>query len=122
MTSSTQQGTISSVQNENRTFPPSKEFSEKAHIPSAKKLESISKKAAKNPVEFWEKQAESLEWFRKWNSAYKWKHPIAEWFGGGKINISYNCLDRHLNTWRRNKAALIWEGEPDGGEIRTLTY
>ena len=50
----------------------------------------------------------------------KWEPPHAEWFGGGKINISYNCLDRHLATWRRNKAALIWEGEP--GDTRTLTY
>ncbi|MBS1538572.1 MAG: acetate--CoA ligase [Bacteroidetes bacterium] len=119
--SSSEQDTISSVQIENRIFPPPQGFSEKAHIKSSKQLESIRKKAAKNPVEFWEEQARSLHWFRLWNTAFKWKNPNAEWFGGGKINISYNCLDRHLSTWRRNKAALIWEGEPEG-EIRTLTY
>ena len=64
--------------------------------------------------------AEELHWFKKWDTVLKWDPPHAEWFGGGKINISYNCLDRHLATWRRNKAALIWEGEP--GETRTYTY
>ena len=64
--------------------------------------------------------AEELHWFKKWDTVLKWDPPHAEWFGGGKINISYNCLDRHLKTWRRNKAALIWEGEP--GETRTFTY
>ena len=64
--------------------------------------------------------AEELHWFKKWDTVLKWDPPHAEWFGGGKINISYNCLDRHLSTWRRNKAALIWEGEP--GETRTYTY
>src|SRR5688572_19093267 len=64
--------------------------------------------------------AEELHWFKKWDTVLKWDPPHAEWFGGGLINISYNCLDRHLSTWRRNKAALIWEGEP--GETRTYTY
>lgn len=64
--------------------------------------------------------AEELHWFKKWDTVLKWNPPHAEWFVGGKINISYNCLDRHLPTWRRNKAALIWEGEP--GETRTFTY
>src|SRR5215207_3322594 len=61
-----------------------------------------------------------LHWFRKWDTMLRWEPPHAEWFGGGKINAAYNCLDRHLQTWRRNKAAIIWEGEP--GEQRTLTY
>ena len=64
--------------------------------------------------------AEELHWFKKWDKVLNWDPPHAEWFVGGKINISYNCLDRHLGTWRRNKAALIWEGEP--GETRTYTY
>ena len=64
--------------------------------------------------------AEELHWFKKWDTVLNWQPPHAEWFVGGKINVSYNCLDRHLNTWRRNKAALIWEGEP--GDQRTLTY
>jgi len=64
--------------------------------------------------------AEELHWFKKWDQVLEWKPPHAEWFLGGKINVSDNCLDRHLTTWRRNKAALIWEGEP--GDERTLTY
>ncbi|MEK0196000.1 AMP-binding protein, partial [Microcoleus anatoxicus] len=59
-------------------------------------------------------------WFQKWDAVLDWQPPFAKWFVNGKINISYNCLDRHLTTWRKNKAALIWEGEP--GDSRTLTY
>src|SRR5947207_9927207 len=64
--------------------------------------------------------AEELHWFKKWDRVLEWNVPHAKWFLGGKINLSYNCLDRHIATWRRNKAALIWEGEP--GDKRTLTY
>ena len=84
-------------------------------------LERLRAEASANPEEFWQRYAEQeLHWFKKWDSVLKWEPPHAEWFGGGKINIAYNCLDRHLNTWRRNKAALIWEGEPGGS--RTFTY
>ena len=84
-------------------------------------LERLREEAGADPEAFWGRQAEQeLHWFKKWDSVLKWNPPHAEWFGGGKINISYNCLDRHLSTWRRNKAALIWEGEP--GETRTFTY
>jgi acetyl-CoA synthetase len=84
-------------------------------------LEALRAEAAADPEKFWARYAESeLHWFKKWDTVLKWKVPHAEWFLGGKINISYNCLDRHLSTWRRNKAALVWEGEP--GETRTLTY
>src|SRR5258707_11929079 len=73
------------------------------------------------PEQFWGRWAEGERWwFKKWEKVLKGEPPHAEWFSGGKINISYNCLDRHLGTWRRNKAALIWEGEP--GDSRTLTY
>ncbi|MBI3580368.1 MAG: acetate--CoA ligase, partial [Ignavibacteriales bacterium] len=74
----------------------------------------------KNPEKFWAKVAGELDWFKKWNKVLEWKLPFAKWFVGGKINVSYNCLDRHLTSWRKNKAALIWEGEP--GDNRTLTY
>jgi len=74
----------------------------------------------RNPERFWAKIAEELVWFKKWRKVLEWKLPFAKWFVGGKINVSYNCLDRHLSTWRKNKAAIIWEGEP--GETRTLTY
>jgi acetyl-CoA synthetase len=112
--------TIESTQVENRVFPPPAEFSANAHIKSFEEYEKLYAEAAENPVAFWEKQAEALHWFEKWHTGLEWNEPHAKWFVGGKLNISYNCLDRHLTTWRKNKAAIIWEGEP--GEIRTLTY
>jgi len=111
---------IESVLREERIFPPPPEFSAKAHIKSEAELESLRAEAHNDPEAFWARMAEELHWFKKWDTVLKWDPPHAEWFGGGKINISYNCLDRHLTTWRRNKAALIWEGEP--GETRTYTY
>ena len=111
---------IESVLQEERVFPPAPEFSAHAHIKSEAELESLRAEARDNPEGFWARMAEELDWFKKWDTVLKWDPPHAEWFGGGKINIAYNCLDRHLTTWRRNKAALIWEGEP--GETRTYTY
>ena len=111
---------IESVLQEDRVFPPPREFSAQAHIKSEAELDSLRAEAHANPEAFWARMAEELHWFKKWDTVLKWNPPHAEWFGGGKINISYNCLDRHLATWRRNKAALIWEGEP--GETRTYTY
>src|SRR5216683_3143205 len=112
---------IESLQHEARVFPPSKAFAEQAHIKSMAELEKLRAEASANPEEFWARFAEGeLRWFKKWDTVLKWEAPHAQWFAGGKINISDNCLDRHLATWRRNKAALIWEGEP--GDTRTLTY
>jgi acetyl-CoA synthetase len=111
---------IESILNEDRVFNPPPAFSAGAHVKSFEEYESIYNEAAKDIPAFWAKQAEALDWFEKWNSVLEWNEPFAKWFVGGKINISYNCLDRHLSTWRKNKAAFIWEGEP--GEIRTLTY
>ena len=111
---------IESVLQEDRIFPPPPEFSAKAHIKSEAELESLRAEAHADPEAFWARMADELHWFKKWDTVLQWDPPHAEWFGGGKINISYNCLDRHLATWRRNKAALIWEGEP--GETRTYTY
>src|ERR1041385_5908456 len=112
---------IESLQAEGRTFQPPPEFAAQAHIKSMADLEALRADAAADPEKFWARYAESeLHWFRKWERVLKWEAPHAEWFGGGKINISYNCLDRHLATSKRNKAALIWEGEP--GDTRTLTY
>ena len=111
---------IESVLHEERLFPPPESFSQSAHIKSTAELEKLRAEAAADPESFWARMAEELHWFKKWDTVLKWDPPHAEWFGGGKINISYNCLDRHLATWRRNKAALIWEGEP--GETRTFTY
>ncbi|MBE9221231.1 acetate--CoA ligase [Cyanobacterium stanieri LEGE 03274] len=116
------QPTIESILKEKRTFKPSPEFASKAHIRSWEKYQELYQKASENPSEFWGELAESeLEWFEKWDQVLDWSNPpFAKWFVNGKINISHNCLDRHLTTWRRNKAAIIWEGEP--GDSRTLTY
>jgi acetyl-CoA synthetase len=113
--------TIESILQEKRTFPPSPEFSENAEISSMEAYQQLYDRAAADPEGFWEELAEKeLHWFQKWDTVLDWQPPVAKWFVGGKINISYNCLDRHLTTWRKNKAALIWEGEP--GDSRTLTY
>ena len=112
---------IESVLHEERVFPPPPEFSERAHVKSLEELEALRREASDDPEAFWARMAEAeLHWFRKWDTVLRWEPPHAEWFVGGKLNIAYNCLDRHLLTWRRNKAAIIWEGEP--GEQRTLTY
>src|SRR6187200_207501 len=111
---------IESTLTENRVFPPPAEFAAAAHIKSFEEYEELFAEAAKNPEEFWARQAEELDWFKKWDTILEWNEPHAKWFVGGKINISYNCLDRHLKTWRKNKAAIIWEGET--GEIKTITY
>src|SRR6266478_3297356 len=111
---------IDSVLNEERVFPPPPEFSANAHIKSMDELERMRAEASADPEGFWARMAEELHWFKKWDRVLEWNVPHAKWFLGGKINLSYNCLDRHISTWRRNKAALIWEGEP--GDRRTLTY
>jgi acetyl-CoA synthetase len=114
------QANIDSILQETRVFPPAAEFSAKAHVKSLEEYERIYKEAKDNPEKFWAGIAEELHWFRKWDKVLEWNAPWAKWFLGGQINLSYNCLDRHVKTWRRNKAALIWEGEP--GDTRTLTY
>src|SRR5580700_7783910 len=111
---------ITSVLKETRQFPPPTEFAARAHIKSLAEYERLWQRAKDDPQGFWAEQAEALAWFRKWDSVLVWKEPHAQWFAGGKINASYNCLDRHLTGWRKNKAAIIWEGEP--GDTRVLTY
>ncbi|BBC24811.1 acetate--CoA ligase [Pseudanabaena sp. ABRG5-3] len=115
------QPTIESVLQEKRLFEPSAEFSQAAHIKSLEEYKQIYDRAAADPAAFWADLADKeLHWFEKWHTVLDWQPPSVKWFDGGKINISYNCLDRHLTTWRKNKAALIWEGE--NGDSRTLTY
>ena len=115
------QPTIESILQEHRLFHPSAAFSQNAHIKSLDDYQRLYEKAKADPQAFWAELAESeLHWFQKWDTVLDWQPPFAKWFVNGKLNISYNCLDRHLTTWRRNKAALIWEGEP--GDSRTLTY
>ncbi|MEG4114423.1 MULTISPECIES: acetate--CoA ligase [unclassified Microcoleus] len=115
------QDTIESILQEKRLFQPPAEFSQKAHIKSLEEYQALYDKAKADPQAFWaELAAQELHWFQNWDTVLDWQPPFAKWFVNGKINISYNCLDRHLTTWRKNKAALIWEGEP--GDSRTLTY
>jgi acetyl-CoA synthetase len=116
----TPQPNIDSVLNEQRVFPPPKEFSEHAYVKSMAEYEALYREADEDPEGFWGRIAAELHWFKPWEKVLEWNAPWAKWFAGGQINLSYNCLDRHLATWRRNKAAIIWEGEP--GEVRTLTY
>jgi acetyl-CoA synthetase len=108
---------------EKRVFPPSKEFSQKAHIKSMKEYEELYKRSVDDPDKFWGEMAEkNLTWSKKWTKVldYDFHKPYIKWFIGGKLNASVNCLDRFINTPTRNKAALIWEA--DGGTYRTFTY
>src|ERR1041384_8591388 len=111
---------IESTLKEKRVFQPRKAFRVKAQIKSMAQYERMYRESVRDPEKFWGRAAEELEWFKKWRRVVRWKPPFAQWFVGGKTNICHNCLDRHLETPRKNKAALIWEGEP--GEVRTLTY
>lgn len=108
--------TIDGLLEEKRIFTPPLKFVEQANVRDHR----IYEEAASNREAFWARQAEYLDWFRRWDQVLDWQPPFAKWFIGGKINAAYNCVDRHLATWRRNKAALIWEGEP--GDERVLTY
>jgi acetyl-CoA synthetase len=111
---------IESTLTETRNFPPSEEFRRNALINSPEEYERLRARASADPDAFWADIARELHWFKPWETVLEWNEPWAKWFVGGKINLSYNCLDRHVQTWRRNKAAIIWESEP--GEVRTLTY
>jgi acetyl-CoA synthetase len=111
---------IESTLVENRVFKPSKEFSKKARISSMQQYRKMWEESIKRPDKFWGREAAELVWQQKWTQVLDWKLPFAKWFVGGKLNVSENCLDRHLGTARQNKAAILWEGEP--GEKRAITY
>src|SRR5919109_1082769 len=108
---------ISALLHEDRVFEASPEFRAKASVKDASPYEE----AERDPEAFWARFASELEWSRKWTRVLDWSNPPhAKWFVGGQLNVSVNCIDRHVRTTRRNKAAIIWEGEP--GDRRTLTY
>ena len=109
-------GVLDDLLRETRLFPPSDEFRARANLSDPR----VYERAAADPEGFWAGWAEELDWFEKWHTVLEWNPPRARWFLGGKLNVSHNCLDRHLGDFRRNKAALIWEGEP--GDTRTFTY
>jgi acetyl-CoA synthetase len=105
---------------EKRVFKPAKDFSKNARIKSLAQYRKMYRESMRRPDAFWVREAKELVWRKPWKRVLEWKAPFAKWFVGGQLNLSENCLDRHLDGPRRNKAAIIWEGEP--GEKRTLTY
>jgi acetyl-CoA synthetase len=113
-------GQIVNVMKEERLFPPPKAFAEKARIGSMEQYEKLWKEAAGDIEGFWAKMANELHWFKPFKKVLEWNEPFAKWFADGQTNVSYNCLDIHLNTPRRNKVAFIWEGEP--GDVKVYTY
>ena len=116
--------TIESIMKEVRKFPPGEEIRKHAIIKSEEEYRRIYEDSIRDPPKWWENHADELEWFSKgWKKIFEWDVDEARftWFKGGKLNASYNCLDRHLKTWRKNKAAIIWQGEPES-DVRVLTY
>ena len=105
---------------EKRVFKPPTDFSSKARIKSLGQYRRMYRQSIRQPAKFWAREAKELVWRAPWKKVLEWKPPFTKWFVGGKLNVSENCLDRHLARSRRNKAAIIWEGEP--GDKRTLTY
>ncbi len=112
--------TIDSVLKESRKFTPPVDFAAKARLSTMADYDAMYQQSIEDPDTFFAKFAAELHWFEPWTEVRRWQHPHAEFFVGGKTNLAYNCLDRHLGTARQNKAALIWEGEP--GDQRTFTY
>ena len=118
-------GSLESVLQETRQFPPPVGFAASAHIGSFEQYEQMYAESIDNPDKFWGEAAAELHWFKKWNRVLEWNLPDAKWFVGGKTNICYNCIDRQVKDGLGDKVALIWEGEPideEGGEIRKFTY
>jgi len=116
MSDAKKQENLDALLEENRKFPPSEEFRKQANANDPE----IYERARRDPESFWAQQAERLDWFKKWDKVSEWNAPWAKWFLGGKINITHNCVDRHAASSRRNKAAIIWEGEP--GDSRIITF
>nr|HEV7953081.1 acetate--CoA ligase [Candidatus Acidoferrales bacterium] len=116
MSDAKKQENLDALLEENRKFPPSEEFRKQANANDPE----IYERARRDPETFWAQQAERLDWFTKWTKISEWNAPWAKWFLGGKINITHNCVDRHAASSRRNKAAIIWEGEP--GDSRVITF
>jgi acetyl-CoA synthetase len=111
---------LDSILRENRVFSPPSEFAAKAHVRSLAEYEELYARSIADPEGFWENAARELHWFSPWTKVLDWDLPWAKWFVDGKINISYNCLDRHVHNGKRDQTAILWEGEP--GEVRKLSY
>ena len=111
---------ITSVLLETRKFPPPSDFAAQANIRTDEQYQEMWQRAKDDPAGFWGDMATNLDWFKKWDKVIDGAMPDTKWFTGGKLNVSYNCLDRHLLGPNKNKAAIIWEGEP--GDTRVLRY
>src|SRR5438132_49294 len=106
------QAAIDSVLREERVFPPPDEFSRHAHVPDRTRYDALYRWSVDDPEGFWREMAGRLRWMAPFKRVLDWQPPFAKWFVGGRLNIADNCLDRHLSGPRRNKAALVWEGDP----------
>jgi acetyl-CoA synthetase len=111
---------MDSLLRENRVFQPPAEFAAGALIGSLEQYEAMYKRSIEDPEAFWAEAARELDWFTAWDKVLEGGMGSAKWFVGGKLNLSHNCVDRHANGARRDKVALLWEGEP--GEVRRITY
>jgi acetyl-CoA synthetase len=116
----TDNNVMESVLRENRLFPPPAAFAAKAWIDSQAEYERVYRRSIEDPEGYWAEVAKELEWFQPWTKVIEGEGPETKWFVGGKLNLSHNCVDRHAKGSRRDKVALLWEGEP--GEVRRLTY
>src|SRR5579883_3582161 len=102
-------------------YPPGEEFARKAHVQGLEAYRELYSRAERDPEGFWgEVAAREVHWFEPWSRVLDWNPPFARWFADAKTNVSYNCLDRHAASHRKNQAAILWEGEP--GDQRALTY
>jgi len=119
-TSTSPDPNLDSTLREHRVFPPPAEFAAKARIKSLAEYEQMYRRSVDDPEGFWAEAARELHWFKPWEKVLDWNLPWAKWFVGGKINLSYNCVDRHALGDKRDKVAILWEGEP--GEVRKLTF
>ena len=120
MSSSITNVNLDSTLRENRVFPVPEDFAAHAHVKSLAEYEELYARSVADPEAFWASIAKELHWFEPWTKVLEWDLPWAKWFVGGKLNLSYNCVDRHALGPRKDKIAIIWEGEP--GEIRKLTF
>jgi acetyl-CoA synthetase len=110
------QGSIETLLQEERRYPPTPAFQKESNWNDP----SVYERARTDPDAFWGEMSRNIDWFKPWTKVLQWDLPVAKWFVGGELNVAYNCVDRHLRGWRKNKAAIIWEGEP--GDDRVLTY
>ncbi len=120
MAFSTTNVNLESTLRENRVFPVPEEFARQAHIKSLAEYEELYQRSIADPETYWASVAKELHWFEPWTSVLEWNLPWAKWFVGGKLNLCYNCVDRHVLGGRKDKVAILWEGEP--GEVRRITF